>query len=150
MRSYERSGVVVDQCTQCRGIFLDRGELEKLVDAEAAFNAGPAPVASVPASPSAPTGPPARPAAPVGAGVPAWGSDEPRYDGRYDDRYDPLGSDRYDDDRHRERRSDDDRYRDDRYRDDRYREQYKDRGYAGGDPRYRTKKRKSFLEELFD
>ena len=36
MRSYERSGVTVDQCTECRGIFLDRGELEKLVDAEEA------------------------------------------------------------------------------------------------------------------
>jgi uncharacterized protein len=34
MRSYERNGVVVDQCTECRGIFLDRGELERLVDAE--------------------------------------------------------------------------------------------------------------------
>ena len=33
MRTYERNGVHVDQCTECRGIFLDRGELEKLVDA---------------------------------------------------------------------------------------------------------------------
>lgn len=36
MRTYERSGVVVDQCTECRGIFLDRGELERLIDAETA------------------------------------------------------------------------------------------------------------------
>jgi uncharacterized protein len=34
MRTYERNGVVVDQCSECRGIFLDRGELERLVDAE--------------------------------------------------------------------------------------------------------------------
>jgi uncharacterized protein len=34
MRVYERSGVTVDQCADCRGIFLDRGELERLVDAE--------------------------------------------------------------------------------------------------------------------
>jgi Zn-finger nucleic acid-binding protein len=34
MRIYERSGVTVDQCGDCRGIFLDRGELERLVDAE--------------------------------------------------------------------------------------------------------------------
>ena len=34
MRTYERSGVTVDQCTDCRDIFLDRGELERLVDAE--------------------------------------------------------------------------------------------------------------------
>ena len=34
MRSYERNGVTVDQCSDCRGVFLDRGELERLVDAE--------------------------------------------------------------------------------------------------------------------
>jgi len=34
MRSYERNGVTVDQCGGCRGIFLDRGELEHLIDAE--------------------------------------------------------------------------------------------------------------------
>jgi len=34
MRTYERSGITVDQCADCRGIFLDRGELEHLVDAE--------------------------------------------------------------------------------------------------------------------
>jgi len=28
--------VLVDQCTGCKGIFLDRGELERLVDAEGA------------------------------------------------------------------------------------------------------------------
>lgn len=34
MRSYERNSVTVDQCGECRGIFLDRGELERLMDAE--------------------------------------------------------------------------------------------------------------------
>ena len=34
MRTYERNGVVVDQCEECRGIFLDRGELEQLLDAQ--------------------------------------------------------------------------------------------------------------------
>lgn len=34
MRSYERNRILVDQCQQCRGIFLDRGELERLLDAE--------------------------------------------------------------------------------------------------------------------
>ena len=37
MRSYERNQVVVDQCTGCGGLFLDRGELERLVEAESAF-----------------------------------------------------------------------------------------------------------------
>ncbi|MEV4535614.1 zf-TFIIB domain-containing protein [Asanoa sp. NPDC049518] len=38
MRTYERSGVTIDQCGECRGIFLDRGELEKLFEAEANWN----------------------------------------------------------------------------------------------------------------
>lgn len=38
MRSYERNGVTVDQCSECRGIFLDRGELERLVDAETSWH----------------------------------------------------------------------------------------------------------------
>ncbi len=41
MRTYERSGVTVDQCTECRGLFLDRGELERLADAESAFHREP-------------------------------------------------------------------------------------------------------------
>ena len=40
MRTYERSGVTVDQCSDCRGIFLDRGELERLVDAEQGWQRG--------------------------------------------------------------------------------------------------------------
>ncbi|WP_432884220.1 zf-TFIIB domain-containing protein [Kribbella sp. CA-245084] len=86
MRSYERNGVTVDQCGECRGIFLDRGELERLVDAELQYN-----------SPS-----------------PQPRYEEKRYEEkkRYDDR-------RYDDDRR----------------------------YGNQHPR---KKKKSFLEELFD
>ena len=38
MRSYERNGVTIDQCSECRGLFLDRGELERLVDAENAWH----------------------------------------------------------------------------------------------------------------
>ncbi|GAB3645880.1 zf-TFIIB domain-containing protein [Glycomyces tarimensis] len=49
MQQYERNGVVVEQCTGCRGIFLDRGELDHLLDAEAAFNARMAPARSAPA-----------------------------------------------------------------------------------------------------
>lgn len=48
MRQYERNGVTVDQCTECRGLFLDRGELEHLLDAEKAWSAAPAPHAPAP------------------------------------------------------------------------------------------------------
>jgi uncharacterized protein len=40
MRTYERNGVHVDQCTDCRGIFLDRGELDRLIDAENSWHEG--------------------------------------------------------------------------------------------------------------
>jgi Zn-finger nucleic acid-binding protein len=35
MRTYERSGVNIEQCGTCRGIFLDFGELEALTRMEA-------------------------------------------------------------------------------------------------------------------
>jgi Zn-finger nucleic acid-binding protein len=34
MRTYVRGGIVVELCEDCRGIFLDQGELERLIDAE--------------------------------------------------------------------------------------------------------------------
>jgi Zn-finger nucleic acid-binding protein len=37
MRNYERNGVHIDQCNGCKGIFLDRGELEALINAEEGF-----------------------------------------------------------------------------------------------------------------
>jgi Zn-finger nucleic acid-binding protein len=48
MHAYERNGVTIDQCGDCRGVFLDRGELERLVDAESAWKAAPAPSAAAP------------------------------------------------------------------------------------------------------
>ena len=48
MRQYERNGVHVDQCSECRGVFLDRGELERLIDVERSWQEPPAPPASTP------------------------------------------------------------------------------------------------------
>ena len=53
MRPYERNGVVIDQCTGCRGIFLDRGELESLIDAESSFYAARNPAPGIPQPPYA-------------------------------------------------------------------------------------------------
>ncbi|GAA4360159.1 TFIIB-type zinc ribbon-containing protein [Angustibacter luteus] len=45
MRSYERNRVLVDQCTGCGGLFLDKGELEQLATAENSWHqAQPQPV----------------------------------------------------------------------------------------------------------
>lgn len=62
MRQYERNGVNIDQCTECRGIFLDRGELERLIDSEQAWHGAQAgqPVVAAPAGGPAYQRPPAR------------------------------------------------------------------------------------------
>jgi Zn-finger nucleic acid-binding protein len=64
MRQYERSGVTVDQCTECRGLFLDRGELEKLFEAEANWSQQRGAVPPAPQPSHAPGGYPPPPPAP--------------------------------------------------------------------------------------
>ena len=39
MRTYNRSGVHIEQCDNCRGIFLDYGELEHLNQLESHYGA---------------------------------------------------------------------------------------------------------------
>ncbi|MBB6405449.1 hypothetical protein HNP00_002779 [Arthrobacter sp. AZCC_0090] len=70
----ERSGVEIDYCPQCRGVWLDRGELDKIIDrASGGFGAASVvPPAPVPG----PTPPPLY-------GTPAYDSPDPRY-GRND------------------------------------------------------------------
>ena len=36
----DRQGVEIDYCPQCRGIWLDRGELDKIIERNAAYEAG--------------------------------------------------------------------------------------------------------------
>jgi uncharacterized protein len=43
LHRFERSGVVIERCTHCRGVFLDRGELEHLIEVEGALLYGPSP-----------------------------------------------------------------------------------------------------------
>src|SRR3546814_18584705 len=38
----ERSGVEIDYCPRCRGVWLDRGELDKIIDRGSASAAAPA------------------------------------------------------------------------------------------------------------
>lgn len=97
MRQYERSGVTVDQCGECRGIFLDRGELEKLFDAEANWNRQqaatpppPNPAAPPPGGgyvpPPPPPAAPGYPPAPATHGyppAPAYGGQHYGYHGHY-------------------------------------------------------------------
>ena len=39
----ERSGVEIDYCPQCRGVWLDRGELDKIIDRAATAYSTPPP-----------------------------------------------------------------------------------------------------------
>lgn len=65
----ERNGIEIDYCPECRGVWLDRGELDKIID-----RAGSAPAAAQAAPPSAP---------PVSA-APQYVQPAPQYDPRYD------------------------------------------------------------------
>ncbi|MFV0434262.1 MAG: zf-TFIIB domain-containing protein [Leucobacter sp.] len=88
----ERQGVEVDYCPQCRGIWLDRGELDKILERmQADTVAEPAPQFSEPRR------------------------EQPRYDDRDQPRYDDRGRNGHHDDRQRDGHYDD-RRRDPRYR----------------------------------
>ncbi|MET8447531.1 TFIIB-type zinc ribbon-containing protein [Streptomyces sp. NPDC005209] len=62
MHTYNRNGVQIEQCSGCRGIFLDYGELEALTRLESQWTQ------PAPPPPAAPQAYPAAPAAP------AWGA----------------------------------------------------------------------------
>lgn len=48
----ERSGIEIDYCPTCRGVWLDRGELDKIIERNAEASAPPPPQASqVPQAP---------------------------------------------------------------------------------------------------
>src|SRR5688500_18544547 len=42
----DRQGVEIDYCPQCRGVWLDRGELDKLIERSASWEIRQAPAAS--------------------------------------------------------------------------------------------------------
>lgn len=85
-----RSGIEIDHCPRCRGMWLDRGELEKLLDLAEARS--PEPRIAPRETPA--TAPMERP----------WDA-ETRHGRQYDDR------ERYREDRYAEDRSGGDRYR---------------------------------------
>ncbi|MFD9728781.1 MULTISPECIES: zf-TFIIB domain-containing protein [unclassified Streptomyces] len=68
MHTYNRNGVQIEQCSGCRGIFLDYGELEALTRLESQYTAQQYGQVPPPAAPPAPY-PPQHVAA-----APAWGA----------------------------------------------------------------------------
>lgn len=65
MQTFNRNGVQIEQCSGCRGIFLDYGELEALTRVESQWSQPAPPPPGVPGAPGA------YPAAPA---APAWGA----------------------------------------------------------------------------
>ena len=49
----DRQGIEIDYCPQCRGVWLDRGELDKIIERSAPQAAAPSPSPQAP-QPSAP------------------------------------------------------------------------------------------------
>jgi Zn-finger nucleic acid-binding protein len=83
----ERQRIEIDYCPECRGVWLDRGELDKIIErAEQERDPAPAPPPA-PAAPAAPVAPPPQHQPPP----PGYGSERQR-DWRYDsDRHEAIG-----------------------------------------------------------
>lgn len=123
----DRQGVEIDYCPRCRGVWLDRGEIDKIVEREVAAYG---PLARSDVTPGTHESPFYRDDRPVARNRPGAreGYRAESYPRDRDDH-------RRDDDRHEDRRDRDD--------DDR-------RGEYRGDDYRKKKKRESFLEDLFD
>lgn len=102
MQTLERNGVQFDMCPECRGVWLDRGELEKLMAAAVEEGRATAPVAPAPQTYAPPPQPYAQPHAHPQAQPWGGGASQPYRDDR------GYRSDKYRDDRHRD---DDYRYK---------------------------------------
>ena len=86
----ERSGIEIDYCPTCRGVWLDRGELDKIIERGAREFGGAQQAAA-----AAPTAP-AQPQPPAYGQQAAYGQQQPAYgnqpsDNRYDRGYDNRG-----------------------------------------------------------
>ena len=47
----ERSGIEIDYCPECRGVWLDRGELDKIIERSLSMEQPPASAAPAPQAP---------------------------------------------------------------------------------------------------
>ncbi|HSV79351.1 MAG TPA: zf-TFIIB domain-containing protein [Ramlibacter sp.] len=72
----ERSGIEIDYCPQCRGVWLDRGELDKIIERASPSAASVAPYAQ-------PAAPHVQPAAPYQQPAPPYQQPAPGYDPRH-------------------------------------------------------------------
>jgi len=121
LRMTDRSGVEIDYCPQCRGVWLDRGELDKIIERAAAYEQPGAPAQAPGMTPQAPPPPPQQPQPQVPPPGSAYDQPPPQYG-------QPYGQPGY-------RKKDDSDYK---FR------------YPGSGHGHYPHRRKSFLGELFD
>ena len=57
----ERQGIEIDYCPQCRGVWLDRGELDKIIERSASPAYAATPASPPPAQHATPVPPPSHP-----------------------------------------------------------------------------------------
>src|SRR5690606_13614717 len=85
MQTLDRSGVQFDMCPSCRGVWLDRGELEKLMESATADGRASVPQSAPQPAPSAYAQP--RQAPPPQPQAQPWGGHGYRDDRHRDDDY---------------------------------------------------------------
>ncbi len=78
----DRQGVEIDYCPQCRGVWLDRGELDKIIERSAAHEAAPV-AAAAPQAPQAPPPGVQRTPDPYAARPAYYGDDDGRHRGHH-------------------------------------------------------------------
>ncbi|PPK64551.1 hypothetical protein CLV40_119118 [Actinokineospora auranticolor] len=79
MRTVDRLGVHIDQCDGCRGIFLDRGELEQIAAAEQRHYTPPPPYQGAPPPAAGYPPPPPAPYPPQGYAAHSYHDSPPGY-----------------------------------------------------------------------
>jgi Zn-finger nucleic acid-binding protein len=79
----ERQGVEIDYCPQCRGVWLDRGELDKILERQAALEQRAAAAAGPGAPPPIPQQPYQQQPPPPPYGAPRRHDDDDDDDDRY-------------------------------------------------------------------
>jgi hypothetical protein len=83
----DRNGVEIDYCPKCRGVWLDRGELDKIIERAAGDAPAARPAAAAPPPPAYQPDPRMAPPPP-----PAYGQRPYRHDDDDDDEYKYRGS----------------------------------------------------------
>lgn len=85
LKMTDRNGIEIDYCPQCRGVWLDRGELDKIIERSVQYEQNQPALPPQPTYPAAAQPPRQAPDQPA---QPPYDPNYRRYDDDYDDDYD--------------------------------------------------------------